>query len=201
MGFLIDLEIGHCDETAFLQSGFAYPVSVFTGGSSKQNPSVYPTSSWADNAHISAMEELAPALDLFLKVINNGLPDMSPSREFCLRLLAQTLEFLHNLLKDGSVQSSQLGGTDLEVEEKKDLDRALEVVMSYIAQLRDAMVADELQQKRLMRALTMRSKSSASAEQGSVDSLSVDSVDAPSPAPVVLSEVSSALQSDAWCNG
>lgn len=165
--------------------------SVFSGNiADKESGSQHQAIAWSQNAHVSAIKELLPALDLFLKVINNDLPDMSPSREFCLRLLIQTLEFLHQLLKDGLIRQSQLGGTERELMEKEDLDEAMEVVMGYVSKLRDAMLADELKEKRVARSVTVRSGGSASLDMEAGDSVSADSVDALTPSQGIYSEVS-----------
>ena len=162
------------------------------GSSSRGHGQAIP---WSLNAHLSTVNQLLPALDLFLKVIHNDLPDMSPPREFCLRLVMQMLEFLHQLLKDGMLRQSRLGGTEREVAEKEDLDRAMEVVMGYISKLRDAMLADELKQKRLVRSVTVRSVTVRSVDSASLgaetrDSVSTDSVDASVLMQSVDSEVS-----------
>ena len=172
-------------------SACAMPVSVFSGNAaagevsgfnarSSSSSSSTSTTPWSPSAHVSTVCDLRPALDLFLKVIGNDLPDMSPSPEFCLRLLTQTLDFLHQLLKDGLVRQGQLGGTEVEVAERGDLDEAMEVVMGYVARLRDAMLAHELRQKRRSRAVTRRSAGSVSSEAETGDSVSADSVDASS---------------------
>lgn len=74
--------------------------------------------------------------------------------------------------------------------EKEDLDRAMEVVMGYVSKLRDAMLADELKQKRLVRSVTVRSVDSASLGAETRDSVSTDSVDASALMQSVDSEVS-----------
>ena len=111
------------------------------------------------------------------------------------------LEFLHQLLKDGLLRQSRLGGTEREVAEKEDLDRAMEVVMGYVSKLRDAMLADELKQKRLVRSVTVRSVDSASLGAETRDSVSTDSVDASALMQSVDSEVSFQCVAVGWNGG
>ena len=62
--------------------------------------------------------------------------------------------------------------------------------MGYISKLRDAMLADELKQKRLVRSVTVRSVDSASLGAETGDSVSTDNVDASALLQSVDSEVS-----------
>ncbi|XP_070207763.1 spatacsin-like isoform X2 [Littorina saxatilis] len=151
---------------------------LFSGNGSNNSSPTHHSTPWREETHLSTINDLLPALDLFLKVINNDLADVTPPRDFCLRLLIQTLEFLHHLLKDGLVRQRQLGGTKIETAEKEDLDRAMEVVMGYISKLRDAMLDHEMKQKKLARAVSMRSVGSTSVDTEKTDSMSMDSVDA-----------------------
>jgi hypothetical protein len=135
-----------------------------------------PHQAWVPDSHVSAVNEILPALDLFLQVIKSDLPDLSPPHDFCLRLLVLTLEFVHGLLQDGMVRLSRLGRTETELAEKADLDLALDGLMQYMSKLRDVVAANDSKQKRLRRAVTMRSAGSRSLGSDVSDSEALDSV-------------------------
>ncbi|KAL8574758.1 hypothetical protein ACOMHN_035875 [Nucella lapillus] len=146
---------------------------IFSGHGRNTAPST-PSQTWTEGAHLFSMRQLSPALDLFLKVIHGDLADMSPPQEFGERLLRQMLEFLFDLLKDGSVRHGQLTRKDAHRAESLDLDFALEVAMGYIGRLRAAQSADQSQKRRA----ALRPSTSVSADKESLDAVSVDTVDA-----------------------
>ena len=80
---------------------------------------------WSPDLHFSSVTDILPALDLFLKVINCDVAGLTPPRDFCLRLLTQTMEFMLVLLKDGMMRSGQMGDGPHTQAERIDLDKAL----------------------------------------------------------------------------
>ncbi|XP_076465994.1 spatacsin-like [Babylonia areolata] len=149
---------------------------VFSGRSVEAgSPHLSPA--WSDGAHLSTMTQLLPALELFLKVIRGDLADLSPPREFRCRLLGQTLEFVHDLLKDGAMRRGQLTGPGTPRAERDDLDSAMQVLMGYIGQLRDAMMAEQCRQKQSQPAASTRPLTSQPCERESPDVVREDGVD------------------------
>ncbi|XP_046337180.2 spatacsin-like isoform X1 [Haliotis rufescens] len=117
--------------------------NLFTAN--KEKPSVSPVTAgeesmlWTSHlCHYDSVQQLESALSFLVQAVRENVNDQQ-SRDFANKLLTLTLEFLYGLVHNGLSVHGGLGQTQCDQQEKGDLEKAVDLLMGYIAQLRQCL--------------------------------------------------------------
>ncbi|XP_041372717.1 spatacsin-like [Gigantopelta aegis] len=103
--------------------------------------SVDETSLWQQpNCYQDNLQQLESALVLLVDAVQSNMANRQ-SQDFGNKLLTLTLDYLYGLLRDGLAVRSGLESGEQGLQEKEDIEKAIEIVMTYTAKLRQCLVS------------------------------------------------------------
>ena len=91
------------------------------------------------NCYQDSIQQLESALVLLIEAVQNNMANRQ-SQDFGHKLLTLTLDYLYGLLCDALAVRTSLSGVEQGLQEKENIDTAIETVMAYTARLRQCLV-------------------------------------------------------------